>query len=471
MSSKQVITNRLRLFVLQRPQLLLLKSPVERIGSVRKRCFSDKANLGSKAEQGLAGKHKTPMVDYLWDLRTTARKQEEQRRQKETEKALAHRAMEATSAQMKGKSPSESFTQITYPFSTDSLFREKYINPWGTIRVGRIVEDLDALAGTIAFRHSKHSSEVNEECILVTASIDRIILGHRPNLNDDIDLSGKVSWVGTSSMEINMTANSSWTTEPWLSALFSFVALDKNTGKPAALNRLIPETDEEKVRFGLGEERNQTRKRQRQEKSKARIQKRRKGVQGEHDHADDDEEVSLETAAQLLFNEARPFLDLPALAPRNIIRLSDTVTENAMIMQPQQRNTAGRIFGGFLVRRAYELAYASAYMFGGHVPRFRELDEVVFKKPVDVGDLVRFRAFVLYTSTHMHDLPTAHIQVDAFVTKPENMSSTLSNTFNFTFEFPAETLLRDIVPESLEEAITIVTRFQNDLIQKEEDET
>jgi hypothetical protein len=29
----------------------------------------------------------------------------------------------------------------------------QYRNPWGFVRIGRILEDLDSLAGTIAFSH------------------------------------------------------------------------------------------------------------------------------------------------------------------------------------------------------------------------------------------------------------------------------------------------------------------------------
>ena len=52
--------------------------------------------------------------------------------------------------------------------------------------------------------------------------------------------SGHVSWVGTSSMEIKMVAKSSWTDEPWMSALFTFVALDRQTLKAAPLAKIDP---------------------------------------------------------------------------------------------------------------------------------------------------------------------------------------------------------------------------------------
>lgn len=51
-------------------------------------------------------------------------------------------------------------------------------------------------------------------------------------------------------------------------------------------------------------------------------------------------------------------------------------TSSTLICMPQHRNTANRIFGGFLMHRAYEVAFCAAFMFGGSRPRFSEIDEV-----------------------------------------------------------------------------------------------
>jgi acyl-coenzyme A thioesterase 9 len=42
---------------------------------------------------------------------------------------------------------------VSYPFSTDGSLRESYRNPWGAVRLGRVLEDLDSLAGNIAYEH------------------------------------------------------------------------------------------------------------------------------------------------------------------------------------------------------------------------------------------------------------------------------------------------------------------------------
>ena len=53
---------------------------------------------------------------------------------------------------------------------------------------------------------------------------------------------------------------------------------------------------------------------------------------------------------QLLLGEARKRVDLPALADNAAVLMSKTRLENTFLCQPQQRNMAGRIFGGFIMR-------------------------------------------------------------------------------------------------------------------------
>ena len=184
--------------------------------------------------------------------------------------------------------------------------------------------------------------------------------------------------------------------------------------------------------------------------------------------------------------------------------MNETRLENALIAQPQQRNTAGRVFGGFLMRRAYELAHSTAYLFAGRRPVFLELDEVTFRSPVSVGDLLRFESCVLYTSEAM-DLAgrvTVHVEVRAQVMRPEERSAVTSNTFNFTFGVTANAdgsgraalsqavsdsggggggggsggggggggvELRRVLPATHEEAYRVMERYTADLAQRAED--
>ncbi|CAL9235005.1 unnamed protein product [Arabidopsis halleri] len=354
-------------------------------------------------------------------------------------------------SKLTAKSPSRSRTSILYKFSSDFVLREQYRNPWNEIRTGKLVEDLDALAGTISFKHCGGDSSARS-MILVTASVDRIIMKRPIRVDVDLSIVGAVTWVGRSSMEMQLqvlqsqgiNANSAESVS--LEANFTFVARDAQTGKSTPINQVVPETEHEKFLWKEAEERNKLRK-----------QKRAQGKE-EHEKLKD-----LERLNELLA-EGRVFLDMPALADRNSILIKDTYHENSLICQPQQRNIHGRIFGGFLMRKAFELAFSNAYTFAGVSPRFLEVDRVDFIKPVDVGNFLRFKSRVLYTEANSSAEPLINIEVVAHVTSPELRSSEVSNRFYFTFSVRPEAMkdglkIRNVVPATEEEARTVIERM------------
>lgn len=151
-----------------------------------------------------------------------------------------------------------------------------------------------------------------------------------------------------------------------LTATFIFVARDYKTLKAAPVNRLTPESEREKSLYEAAEARNKLRK------SKTKNEKMETG-NGETNRF------------EALLAEGRIFCDMPALADRDSILLRDTRLENSLICQPQQRNIHGRIFGGFLMLRAFELAFSTAYAFAGMIPSFLEVDHVDFLRPVSIS--------------------------------------------------------------------------------------
>eukprot|EP00959_Pyramimonas_sp_CCMP1952_P452068 9464935-Pyramimonas_sp.AAC.1 len=126
-----------------------------------------------------AGQYHSPVTEQLWRERVAA--------------ASAQRNNAVTSSD-KGvtRKPSETRTQLKYQFSSDSKLRDAYRNPWGYIRHGMLLEDLDALAGNIAFKHCNHPSHPSP--MLVTASVDSIKMLQRLRLDHDVTLSGEVEW-------------------------------------------------------------------------------------------------------------------------------------------------------------------------------------------------------------------------------------------------------------------------------------
>ena len=149
-----------------------------------------------------------------------------------------------------------------------------------------------------------------------------------------------------------------------LIANFTFVAQISNTGKSALVNQVSPESEQEKILWEEAEERKKLRKKWRAERKK------------DFENEDSDR-------LNALLAEGRIFCDtdMPELADRDSILICDACLDNSFICQPQQRNIHGRIFGGFFMQRAFELAFSTTYAFAGVQPHFLEVDHVDFFKP------------------------------------------------------------------------------------------
>lgn len=311
---------------------------------------------------------------------------------------------------------------VQYSFRDDVEMLENYRNPWNKMRMGRILEDLDSLAGNIAFAHCDDGDAATLPPLLVTAAVERIRLLRPMHLEHNMTMSGQVVHTGTSSLDIRIAVQQEDATAPSLVSLFTFVARDPVNGAAVPVNRLVPQTEQQQTWFD-----------ERRAAVAARKAARENGGKGR-----DAALARKRTAwAQRLSAEAQVMHDMPGLSAGDALLMDQTSLSNTFTCQPQQRNIYGRIFGGFLMRRAYELAFATVHMFAGRRPRFMEVDRVDFRRPVDVGDLVTFRSRILHTRNHFDHPDGAcgevFVQIETVVHRPDRLVSELTNTFNLLF--------------------------------------
>ena len=83
-----------------------------------------------------------------------------------------------------------------------------------------------------------------------------------------------------------------------------------------------------------------------------------------------------------------------------MIELAKTVassrTEMAEVMQPQDANFLGKVFGGSILAKIDLCAYATASRFAGTICVTASFDRVDFHEPIEVGELVTFVGVVSY---------------------------------------------------------------------------
>jgi acyl-coenzyme A thioesterase 9 len=104
-----------------------------------------------------------------------------------------------------------------------------------------------------------------------------------------------------------------------------------------------------------------------------------------------------------------------------------------------------------------------------------EVDEISFDKPVDVGDLLVFKSRVLYTMPNggnlgqyvdNHEkLPLVNVEVEVWVTSPENRKAEVSNHLYFTFALPKSKTCKLVLPANIDQARRQASRMHADEVQ------
>ena len=124
-----------------------------------------------------------------------------------------------------------------------------------------------------------------------------------------------------------------------------------------------------------------------------------------------------------------------------------TVLRTASIMQPQFRNRHHfMIFGGFLLKATFELAFCAAASFAHTRPTFVSLDPSTFQNPVPVGSVLYLTATITYTdpplvyaasderdATGESRYTRIQVRVDSKVRDVEHGVARPTGQFNYTF--------------------------------------
>ena len=133
--------------------------------------------------------------------------------------------------------------------------------------------------------------------------------------------------------------------------------------------------------------------------------------------------------------------------------MDKTRQQSSQIMQPQYRNRHNfMIFGGFLLKQTFELAFCCAAAFSHSRPTFVSLDPSTFENPVPVGSVLYLTATVAYTDPplvtttlagggvvedtgdgHGEKYTKVQIRIDSKVRDIEHGETKPTGQFNYTF--------------------------------------
>jgi acyl-CoA hydrolase len=284
----------------------------------------------------------------------------------------------------------------------------------GNLRFGLLLEILDKIAEETAL---KYVNRYHPDARVVTAAIDDIFVRHAADVTRDIAFSARINHVGRSSLIVGIRV--------------------EQLGDP--VNHIASCHFTMVARSGKGE----------QERSVAlppleyldEAEQRRAGkavasrVEYQRQQALLSEPPSREEFEMLV--KLHHVLDEPALLVGRRAqdesgfrgyKASRLVTESWERMYPEKENVPQSIFGGYLIRRAFELSSICSELVTPNRSLIAAVTRINFFHPVLIGDTLHFTSRVVYTSG-------SFVCVEASIerTSRDRTTKALSNSCFFTF--------------------------------------
>lgn len=302
--------------------------------------------------------------------------------------------------------PRDTIYHRTLALSSDPALRRRFMvvdEPiQGNMRFGLLLEILDKVAEEAALQYV---NQFHPSARVVTAAIDNIVVRHAVDVTRDLTLAATINHIGRSSLEIGIRVEQPG--DPTLhiaSCYFTMVARsgygDNQTGV------ILPPLDYadpvEKRRAG---------------KALARREEYR------HQQAARREPPSREEYELLAeLHQAQEETGFDGLLCG---RLSADAWERTY---PDQENVPFTIFGGYLIRRAFELSSICSELVAPNRSIIAGVNRINFFHPVRMGDKLHFTSRVVYTED-------SFVCVEAGIERisRDRTAKALSNSCLFTF--------------------------------------
>ncbi|SMO47526.1 hotdog domain-containing protein [Fodinibius sediminis] len=302
--------------------------------------------------------------------------------------------------------PLDTSIERTLPFSTDASLRRRFMiidkDIPGNMRWGRLLEELDKLAEDIALDYV-HQFEPRGR--VVTAAVDDIALHVPGDINKDVYLRARINYVGRTSMEVGIRVDQDKKAKHSLAACYFTMVARLGKGEDAQSLPIPPleyQSDIEKERYQAAIE-------------------RRKAYREQIDALE-------EPPSKEEFHHLRELHKAQEQENFKGLLAGDLIRNSMERMYPDQENVPKKIFGGYVIRRAFELALMHAEEIVSHRPVFVRVNRINFLQPIRIGDKLDFTSRIVYTGD-----TSVSIEINIERTSLDKITKALSNTCVFTF--------------------------------------
>ncbi len=307
-----------------------------------------------------------------------------------------------------------SVTQIL-PLGQDPALRRRFMvldrRLPGNLRFGLTLEVLDKLAEEAALSYVRL---VEPDARVVTAAVDSIHVRHPADVERDLLFLARINYVGRTSLEVGIRVEQPG--DPPLHIASCYFTMVARVGEESIAIPALTYADEL-------EERRQRRAVERREAVRQRARARL-----EPPGRDEFE----------MFARLRDEREAAGPKARLVRDLAATAWER---VYPEQENVPKKIFGGYLIHRAYQLASIQAEQLASHRTAVVAVNRINFLQPVRVGDILRYKSRIVYTGRTSIAVETNIERMDRGGTVRD-----LTNHCAFTFVNIDDQLRRHPVP-------------------------
>jgi len=272
----------------------------------------------------------------------------------------------------------------------------------GNLRFGLLLEILDKVAEETAL---KYVNQFYPEARVVTAAIDNIVVHHAADVTQDIICHARINHVGRSSLEVGIRVEQPGEPTNHVASCYFTMVARSGMGEGAVSVALPPLEYQEDIE---------------QARAKKAVARREEYRQQQALLSEPPSREEHELLASLHRAQDEPGFQGLLAGP--------LVADSWERMYPEFENVPQKIFGGYLVRRAYEISSICSDKIAPERPIIAAVNRINFFHPVRMGDTLHYTSRVVYTNG-------AFICVEANIERVsrDRTSKALSNSCLFTF--------------------------------------
>lgn len=263
-----------------------------------------------------------------------------------------------------------SVTQLL-PLGQDPVLRRRFMvldrSLPGNLRFGVTLELLDKLAEETALAYIRL---FEPDARVVTAAVDSIHVRHPADVERDLLFLARVNYVGRTSLEIGIRIEQPGDHPRHIASCY-FTMVARMGERSIAIPPLEYADDLERRR-------------------ERRAVERREAVR-QSERAAPERPTREEFELLMRLRAAREAAGANARLVRD---LATTAWEQ---VYPEQENVPQKIFGGYLIHRAYQLAAIQAEQIASHRTAVVAVNRINFLQPVRIGDVLRYGSRIVYT--------------------------------------------------------------------------